>query len=107
MNEEYTNLNLLESAIEKILSNKDKFQLGLCTMIQSLWLKYYILNDDEVKNIMEVLFNLSLDEGEYQDVEHKDFHIDSYIWEKGNWELRESWLKNKLEETNKQIKYFE
>lgn len=107
INKEYISLETRKSAIEKILSNEDKFQLGLCTMIQSLWTKYNILNEDEYNNIMEILFDLSLDDGEYQDVEHKDFHIDRYLWERGNWKLREEWLKQELAKTNNQIDYLE
>ena len=88
-------LLLQKSAIEKLLQSKSLFtpRSGLC----SLWYKCLvkkIITYEEALTFRDLLRKNRI---------AKNLKINDYFWDRGDWAPREAWLRELLEDINKQL----
>lgn len=88
-------LLLQKSAIEKFLQSKNLFSpcSGLCTLWYICLIKR-IITPEEASVFRELLRNYR--------VTH-NIKLSDYFWDRGDWAPREAWLRELLEDINKQL----
>ena len=91
-------LLLQKSAIEKLLQSKSLFtpRSGLC----SLWYKCLdkiIITPEEASVFRELLIKYRIT---------YNLKGNDYFWDRGDWAPREAWLRESLEDINKQLEVY-
>ena len=91
-------LLLQKSAIEKLLQSKSLFSScsGLCTLWYICLIKA-IITPEEASIFIELLRKYRI---------AHNLKINDYFWDRGDWAPREAWLKESLEDINKQFEAY-
>lgn len=91
-------LLLQKSAIEKLLQSKSLFtpRSGLCSLWYICLIKR-IITPEEASVFRELLRNYR--------VTH-NIKLSDYFWDRGDWIPREAWLRESLEDINKQLEVY-
>ena len=91
-------LLLQKSVIEKLLQSKNLFSScsGLCTLWYICLVKG-IITPEEAMVFIELLRNYR--------VTH-NIKLSDYFWDRGDWTPREVWLRESLEDINKQLEVY-
>lgn len=92
-------LLLQKSAIEKLLQSKSLYPF--CSGLCSLWFKCLIkgiITSEEAIVFRELLRNYRI---------IHNIKINDYFWNRGDWAPREAWLKETLEDINKQLEVYD
>lgn len=91
-------LLLQKSAIEKVLQSKSLFTpySGLCTLLYICLIKR-IITPEEASVSRELLRNYRATH---------NIKLNDYFWDRGDWTPREAWLRESLEDINKQLEVY-
>ena len=91
-------LLLQKSAIEKLLQSKGHFSpcSGLCTLWRICLVKGIITSEEAIV-FRELLRNYRI---------IHNIKINDYFWNRSDWAPREAWLRESLENTNKQLEVY-